>query len=102
MEPVTFQPRNCERPGVGHTLPIIHHISIPFLDPQNSDPFTNPSTKVNYFAVDFDLDVQVAACRLSRKILTSQPYRQVCSCPLPLFLFLRCERRVLADAGHYE
>ena len=52
-------------------------MSITSLDPQSTDPFSNPDINVNYFAVDFDLDVQVAACRLSRKILTSQPFRQV-------------------------
>ncbi|KAF8961146.1 hypothetical protein BDZ97DRAFT_1940106 [Flammula alnicola] len=39
----------------------------------NTDPFQTPNVKVNYFSVDFDLDVQVAAARLSRKILTTAP-----------------------------
>ena len=30
---------------------------------------------VNYFRTDFDLDVQVAASRLSRRVLTSPPLR---------------------------
>jgi choline dehydrogenase len=38
---------------------------------QSTDPFTYPQIKVNYFSVDFDMQVQVAGSRLARKILTS-------------------------------
>jgi choline dehydrogenase len=37
------------------------------------DPFTKPSVVANYFSIDFDLDVQVAAARLSRKIFSTAP-----------------------------
>lgn len=89
MEPVTFQPGNRERQGEGFSLKEFDNISYinHSLDPQSTDPFANPGIKVNYFSVDFDLDVQVAACRLSRRILTSQPYRQVksfLSLPFPI------------------
>ncbi|KAF9023612.1 hypothetical protein BDZ89DRAFT_1162684 [Hymenopellis radicata] len=39
----------------------------------SSDPFTQPAINVNYFSVDWDLDVQIAACKLARRILTSPP-----------------------------
>ncbi|KAL0959214.1 hypothetical protein HGRIS_014493 [Hohenbuehelia grisea] len=39
----------------------------------STNPFTKPQISVNYFSVDFDLDVQVAGARLSRRILTSPP-----------------------------
>ncbi|KAK0200105.1 glucose oxidase [Desarmillaria ectypa] len=39
----------------------------------STDPFTQPTIKVNYFSVDWDLDVQIAGSRLSRTILTSPP-----------------------------
>ncbi|KAI3603415.1 glucose oxidase [Moniliophthora roreri] len=39
----------------------------------SSDPFTKPRVQVNYFSVDWDLDVQIAGGRLSRKIVTSPP-----------------------------
>ncbi|KAI8969674.1 alcohol oxidase [Trametes punicea] len=40
---------------------------------QSNDPFTKPSVNVNYFSVDFDLSVQIAGARLSRKLLASPP-----------------------------
>ncbi|KAI0757742.1 alcohol oxidase [Daedaleopsis nitida] len=40
---------------------------------KSSDPFKKPSVNVNYFSVDWDLDVQIAGARLSRKILASPP-----------------------------
>ncbi|KAK0217272.1 glucose oxidase [Armillaria fumosa] len=40
-----------------------------------TDPFTHPAVNVNYFSVDWDLDVQIASARLSRTILTSPPLR---------------------------
>ncbi|KAF7303603.1 Glucose oxidase [Mycena indigotica] len=39
----------------------------------STDPFVYPTIKCNYFSVPFDLDVQVAGARLSRRILTSPP-----------------------------
>ncbi|KAF9473528.1 alcohol oxidase [Pholiota conissans] len=39
----------------------------------NTDPFTKPKVTVNYFSVPIDLDIQVAAARLTRKILTTAP-----------------------------
>ncbi|KAG6855598.1 hypothetical protein H0H87_000393 [Tephrocybe sp. NHM501043] len=41
--------------------------------PNSADPFVYPTVKVNYFAADVDLDIQVATARLSRKILTTAP-----------------------------
>lgn len=38
-----------------------------------TDPFTQPAINVNYFSVDWDLDVQIASSRLSRTILASPP-----------------------------
>ncbi|KAG7096632.1 hypothetical protein E1B28_004049 [Marasmius oreades] len=40
-----------------------------------SNPFTKPQVRVNYFSVDWDMDVQIAAARLSRRVLTSPPLR---------------------------
>ncbi|KAJ2915836.1 hypothetical protein MD484_g4607, partial [Candolleomyces efflorescens] len=40
---------------------------------KTTDPFMKPTVNVNYFRTDFDLDVQVAASRLSRRVLTSPP-----------------------------
>ncbi|KAJ6483613.1 hypothetical protein C8R47DRAFT_1186392 [Mycena vitilis] len=39
----------------------------------STDPYTFPAIQVNYFGVGMDLDIQVAAARLSRRILTSPP-----------------------------
>ncbi|CAE6414335.1 unnamed protein product [Rhizoctonia solani] len=39
----------------------------------SSDPFAKPRITVNYFAVDFDLQCQVAGARMARKILTGAP-----------------------------
>ncbi|EEB95781.1 hypothetical protein MPER_05197, partial [Moniliophthora perniciosa FA553] len=38
-----------------------------------NDPFAKPRVQVNYFSVDWDLDVQIAGGRLSRRIVTSPP-----------------------------
>lgn len=46
---------------------------------KTTDPFMKPTVNVNYFRTDFDLDVQVAASRLSRRVLTSPPMRYVLS-----------------------
>jgi choline dehydrogenase len=40
---------------------------------QSTDPYTKPQVNVNYFSVDYDLSVQIAGARLSRKILGSPP-----------------------------
>ncbi|KAL1746132.1 hypothetical protein HDZ31DRAFT_34849 [Schizophyllum fasciatum] len=39
----------------------------------SADPFQKPTINVNYFAADFDLDVQVYGARLSRKVLSTSP-----------------------------
>ncbi|KAH9851989.1 alcohol oxidase [Lenzites betulinus] len=39
----------------------------------SNDPFIKPSINVNYFSVDFDLSVQIAGARLSRRVLHSPP-----------------------------
>ncbi|KAF9269745.1 alcohol oxidase [Marasmius fiardii PR-910] len=39
----------------------------------SNDPLTKPKVQVNYFSVDWDLDVQIASARLSRRIITSPP-----------------------------
>ncbi|TFK24579.1 glucose oxidase [Coprinopsis marcescibilis] len=39
----------------------------------SSNPFVKPQVRVNYFGVDFDMDVQIAASRLSRRVLTTWP-----------------------------
>ncbi|KAI0653796.1 alcohol oxidase [Cubamyces menziesii] len=39
----------------------------------SKNPYTPPSVYVNYFSIDFDLSVQVAGARLSRKIFASPP-----------------------------
>jgi len=39
----------------------------------STNPFTKPKVNVNYFSVDYDLSVQIAGARLSRKILGSPP-----------------------------
>ncbi|KAF5346398.1 hypothetical protein D9758_012758 [Tetrapyrgos nigripes] len=40
---------------------------------KSTDPFTKPAVTVNYFSVDWDLDVQIEGARLSRKIISSPP-----------------------------
>ncbi|KAG6873051.1 hypothetical protein C0995_003531 [Termitomyces sp. Mi166 len=40
---------------------------------KSTDPFVYPIIKVNYFAADVDMDIQVATARLSRKILSTPP-----------------------------
>ena len=49
---------------------------------QSANPFQKPAVNVNYFSVDWDLDVQIAGARLSRKILSSPPLRCVLSVAL--------------------
>ncbi|KAL0579083.1 hypothetical protein V5O48_002925 [Marasmius crinis-equi] len=39
----------------------------------SNDPLAKPQVNVNYFSIDWDLDVQIASARLSRKIITSPP-----------------------------
>jgi len=39
----------------------------------SSNPLIKPKITVNYFSVDFDLQVQVASARLSRRILSTMP-----------------------------
>ncbi|KAI3610976.1 glucose oxidase [Moniliophthora roreri] len=39
----------------------------------STNPFQKPQIRVNYFSVDWDMDVQIAASRLSRRIFTSPP-----------------------------
>ncbi|KAI5832425.1 alcohol oxidase [Schizophyllum commune Tattone D] len=39
----------------------------------SADPFQKPIINVNYFAADFDLDVQVAGAKLSRTVLNTSP-----------------------------
>ncbi|KAK1227943.1 hypothetical protein PQX77_009045 [Marasmius sp. AFHP31] len=39
----------------------------------STNPFTKPQVRVNYFSVDWDMDVQIAAARLSRRVLSSPP-----------------------------
>jgi len=41
----------------------------------STDPKVPPQTKVNYFNVPFDFEVQIAGARLSRQILANQPLR---------------------------
>ncbi|KAK0458306.1 glucose oxidase [Desarmillaria tabescens] len=36
-----------------------------------TNPFTHPTINVNYFSVDWDLDVQIASARLSRTVLST-------------------------------
>ncbi|EJF58504.1 alcohol oxidase [Dichomitus squalens LYAD-421 SS1] len=40
---------------------------------KSANPFQKPAVSVNYFSVDWDLDVQIAGARLSRKILATPP-----------------------------
>ncbi|KAF5371327.1 hypothetical protein D9758_004222 [Tetrapyrgos nigripes] len=40
---------------------------------KSADPFTKPAVNVNYFSIDWDLDVQVESARLCRKIISSPP-----------------------------
>ncbi|THU77696.1 alcohol oxidase [Dendrothele bispora CBS 962.96] len=44
---------------------------------QTNDPFVKPAVKVNYFSVDWDLDVQIASARLSREIITGSPLSEL-------------------------
>ncbi|KAJ3767556.1 alcohol oxidase [Lentinula raphanica] len=38
-----------------------------------NNPFTKPTVNVNYFGVDWDLDVQIGSARLARRIIDSSP-----------------------------
>ncbi|PPR03689.1 hypothetical protein CVT24_007410 [Panaeolus cyanescens] len=40
---------------------------------KDTDPFQQPAINVNYFTVDVDMDVQINAARLGRKILSTGP-----------------------------
>ena len=51
---------------------IVYHIYT-----QSSDPFEKPSVNVNYFSIDWDLDVQIAGARLSRRVLANPPLSYV-------------------------
>jgi choline dehydrogenase len=57
--------------------PLLHsgskHHMIQLRGSQSNDPYSKPQINVNYFSVDYDLSVQVAGARLSRKILGSPP-----------------------------
>jgi hypothetical protein len=53
---------------------------------QSTNPFTPPQTKVNYFSVDFDMQVQIASARLARKVLTTSPMKYVYFLPSVSFL----------------
>jgi len=43
----------------------------------STNPFTQPQVTVNYFSVDYDLQVQIAGARLSRRILSSPPMTNI-------------------------
>lgn len=78
-------PGTCYRLAeeVSRSLYVFHlpffAVSISNNDAQSKDPFTKPLTKVNYFSVDVDLDIQVAGARLARKILGTKPMAYVIS-----------------------
>lgn len=44
---------------------------------QSNDAFEEPETVVNYFSVDFDLDIQVAGARLARRVLNGEEFKSV-------------------------
>ncbi|EJD48759.1 glucose oxidase [Auricularia subglabra TFB-10046 SS5] len=39
----------------------------------STDPFVNPNVTVNFFSVDFDMQMQIESARLARRILSSLP-----------------------------
>jgi len=45
----------------------------------SNDPYVYPQTKVNYFSVDYDLSVQVAGARLSRRVFNTAPLSSLSS-----------------------
>ena len=55
---------------------IEYHIHV-----QSSNPFEKPTVNVNYFNVDWDLDVQIAGARLSRRVLGNPPLSYVTGSP---------------------
>jgi choline dehydrogenase len=42
---------------------------------QSTNPYVKPSTHVNYFSVDYDLSVQIAGARLSRRLFNTSPLK---------------------------
>ncbi|KAF8815895.1 alcohol oxidase [Phlegmacium glaucopus] len=63
--------------GFPDTLGVLVWNLLPFsrgtVQISSTDPFQNPTVKVNYFSIDVDLDIQVAAARLTRKMLSTAP-----------------------------
>ncbi|EJD48758.1 glucose oxidase [Auricularia subglabra TFB-10046 SS5] len=63
--------------GVPNDIGILMWQLLPFsrgvVKINSTNPFTKPTIKVNFFSVDFDLQVQVAGSRLARRVLTSPP-----------------------------
>ncbi|KAM5530720.1 hypothetical protein V8D89_015613 [Ganoderma adspersum] len=43
----------------------------------SADPFKKPAVNVNYFSIDWDLDVQIAGARLARKVLSTSPLKDL-------------------------
>ncbi|KAG6849515.1 hypothetical protein H0H93_007818 [Arthromyces matolae] len=66
-----------QRDLVGNPNGIIMWALLPFsrgsVSIKSTNPFVYPTVKVNYFAADVDMDIQVATARLSRKILSTPP-----------------------------
>ncbi|TFK70863.1 glucose oxidase [Pluteus cervinus] len=44
-----------------------------FVKIKSADAFVKPQVNVNYFSVDYDMDIQIAGARLARKILSTAP-----------------------------
>jgi choline dehydrogenase-like flavoprotein len=67
--------------GFPDTLGILAWNLLPFsrgnVKITSKDPFVKPKVTVNYFSVDFDLDVQVGGARLARKILSTNPMKSL-------------------------
>lgn len=74
----SFQQRKCDHHcAFDHLEANVHLTHGALRICQSNDPFKKPAVNVNYFSVDWDLDVQIAGARLSRKILSSPPLRCV-------------------------
>ena len=56
---------------------------------KSANPFTKPKIQVNYFSVDFDLQVQIAGARLARRVLGSPPLKYA-YCPFFLLVLSYC------------
>jgi hypothetical protein len=76
LEPSAVYSRYCEDYCETSSY-LSHSFTVLTAALQSTNPFTPPQTKVNYFSVDFDMQVHIASARLARKVLTTSPMKYV-------------------------